>query len=134
MPSIHSPWGEKSPTLFGGSEIAHDMVEKHNAFAKAVQGDALIIRMHPRIVRIDEGKREQAIGLHLVKAKLGRVGRPSGQKRQNDSAGEILGRDLLDALENWAVQLRRRGIFAGIGRQIKPDLRAVDGLAEQADE
>src|SRR5712692_1702027 len=134
MPSIHSTRAARSPILFGGSEIAHDVVEKPYAFAKAVHGDALIICMHPCIVRIGEEKRQQAVGLHLVKAKLGGVGRPSGQKRQNDGAREILGRDLLDALENRAVQLRRRRIFAGVGRQLKPDLRVVDGLAKLRDE
>src|ERR1700687_1405991 len=99
------------------------MIQERDPLAKAIQGNALIVSVHSRIIVIGERKWIQAIGLNFVEAKAGGVGRRGGKKGKSYSPGKILWGDALDGFVQRARDVGRRRVFAGIRGKLELNLR-----------
>src|SRR3979409_906051 len=105
------------------------MIQERDTFAKALDRNAFIVTVHARLSAVGEGEGIQAIGLNLVEAKAGGIGRPGGKERKSDGPGKILRGDALDGFVQWARDVGRRRVFARVGGELEPDLRVADDLA-----
>src|SRR3979490_3602662 len=106
------------------------MIQERDTFAKALDRNAFIVPVHARIIALGEWEGIQAIGLNLVEAKAGGIGRPGGKERKSDGPGKILRGDALDGFVQWARDVGRRRVFARVGGGVGASRLCADAVAK----